>query len=139
MNRLTRKSDREYYNQHIRSVDDNYTYEQFLKDRPYTLHHIHSVEYETKLGKFEDLLEKYNINSIEELESIIFMFNIIDKKGFLPLLVESMQSLYTEEGAEYFMTKEEYKVFKEYYPKRMIRKNYGDIDEKLSVFDKEVK
>lgn len=87
-----------------------------------------------KLGKLEDLLEKYNINSIEELESIVFMFNIIDKKGFLPLLVESMQSLYTEES-EYFMTEEEYKVFKEYYPKRMIRKNYGDIDEKLSIFD----
>lgn len=91
-----------------------------------------------KLGKLEDLLEKYNINSIEKLESIVFMFNIIDKKAFLPLLVESMQSLYTEES-EYFMTEEEYKVFKEYYPKRMIRKNYGDIDEKLSVFDKEWK
>lgn len=96
------------------------------------------LDLSNKLGNLEDLMEENNINSIEELESVVFMFNIINKKGFLPLLIESMQSLFTEES-EYFMTEEEYKVFKEYYPKRMIRKNYGDIDEKLSVFDKEVK
>lgn len=66
------------------------------------------------------------------------MFNVINREGFLPLLVESSQSLYTEEG-EYFMTEEEYKVFKEHYPKRMIYKNYGSIDKKLSIFDKENK
>lgn len=58
MKRLTRKSNREYYETHIRSVDDNYTYEQFLQDRPYTLHHIYCVEYETKLGRLEDLEEE---------------------------------------------------------------------------------
>lgn len=58
MSRLTRKSNREYYETHIRSVGENYTYEQFLKDRPYTLYHIPSVEYETKLGKLEDLEEE---------------------------------------------------------------------------------
>ena len=93
------------------------------------------LDLSNKLGELENLMEENNINSIEELESIVFMFNIIDKKGFLPLLVESMQSLFTQEGAEYFMTEKEYKVFKDYYPKRMIRKNYGEIDEKLSIFD----
>ena len=58
MNRLTRKSNREYFYTHIFSTYENYTYEQFLKDRPYTLHHIHSIEYETKLGKLEDLEEE---------------------------------------------------------------------------------
>ena len=95
------------------------------------------LDLSNKLGKLEDLMEENNIDSIEELKSIVFMFNIIDKKGFLPLLVESMQSLFDQEGGEYFMTEKEYKIFKDYYPKRMIRKNYGDIDEKLSIFDKE--
>lgn len=58
MNRLTRKSNREYYESHIRSVDDNYSYEQFLQDRPYTLNHVYCVEYETKLGKLEDIEEE---------------------------------------------------------------------------------
>ena len=96
---------------------------------------ISILDLSNKLGKLEDLMEE---NSIEELESILFMFKIINKTGFLPLLVESTQSLFTEE-CEYFMTKEEYKIFKEYYPKRMIRKNYSDIDEDLSVLDEECK
>ena len=123
MNRLTRKTNIK------NNLKNCYYYE--------NINNSTTVDVYNKLGKLEDLMEENNINTTEELESIVFMFKIINKKGFLPLLVESMQSLFTEEGGEYFMTEEEYKVFKEYYPKRMIRKNYGDIDEKLSIFDKE--
>lgn len=84
-----------------------------------------------KLGQLEDLEQELGC----PIEAIVFMFNVINRTGFLPLLIKSSQSIYTEEG-EYFMTEKEYEVFKKHYPKKKIYKNYGAIDKKLSIFDK---
>ena len=69
MKRLTEKNDKKYFNEHIRCLEYN-NYDRFIKDRPYRIDY-HSTEVETKLGLIEDLLEKYKINSIEDLEVLL--------------------------------------------------------------------
>lgn len=69
MTRLTKKNDKKYFKEHIACPEYN-DYGQFIKDRPYRIDH-YSVEVETKLGKIEDIMEKYDVKSLEELEKII--------------------------------------------------------------------
>ena len=69
MNRLTKKNDKKYFKEHIACPEYN-DYQQFIKDRPYRIDY-HTTEVETKLGKLEDLMEKYDIKSLEELDEVL--------------------------------------------------------------------
>lgn len=69
MTRLTKKNDKKYFKENIACSEYN-DYQQFIKDRPYRIDYL-SVEVETKLGKLEDLIEKYDIKSLEELDEVL--------------------------------------------------------------------
>lgn len=65
-NRLTRKNDINYFNDHIRCREYN-DYTQFIKDRPYRIDFL-SIEVETKLGQIEDLEQELGISVIQLLK-----------------------------------------------------------------------
>lgn len=124
MKRLTRKSNREYYETHIRSVDDNYTYEQFLQDRPYTLHHIYCVEYETKLGRLEDLEEELGC-PLEVVFEALKNGIIINEEGYINSAYENEK--FDKEEDSYYNSLNLYKSDNGYFFEDT-NSPYGDLN-----------
>lgn len=78
MNRLTRKTTvRDWIEDcevcDITSTKPYATFEEFEKENPYQyiLENLNENEELNKMGKFEDIMEEYEINGVEELENVL--------------------------------------------------------------------